>query len=63
VSFRLGMATNGPVEPSMIFKSRITKLSSKVIEQKAWSRSPGSSMSLMRTSVISTIVLLTKRAD
>jgi hypothetical protein len=30
-----------------------------VIEQKAFNRSPGSSISLMRTSVISTAVLLT----
>ena len=36
--------------------------SSNVIEQNACSRSPGSSMSLTRTSVISTAVLLTIRA-
>src|SRR3972149_6590892 len=60
VSLRLGMATNGPLVPSMIFRSRTTKQSSKVIEQNALSRSPGSSMSLMRTSVISTAVLLAK---
>jgi len=35
VSFRLGIATNGPLEPSMIFRSRTTKLSSIVIEQNA----------------------------
>ena len=58
VSLRLGMATNGPFVPSMIFKSRTTKQLSNVIEQKALRRSPGSSMSLMRTSVISTAVLL-----
>ena len=60
VSLRLGMATNGPLVPSMIFRSRTTKQSSKVIEQNALRRSPGSSMSLMRTSVISTAVLLAK---
>src|SRR4051812_38274572 len=38
----------------MIFRSRITKQASKVIEQNAWSRSWGSSINLMRTSVIST---------
>ena len=38
----------------MIFKSRTTKQLSNVIEQNAFRRSPGSSMSLMRTSVIST---------
>src|SRR5215210_5977931 len=54
VSFRLGMATNGPLDPSMIFKSLTTKQLSNVIEQNALRRSPGSSMSLMRTSVIST---------
>src|SRR5215510_8387152 len=43
----------------MIFRSRITKQLSNVIEQNALSRSPGSSMSLIRTSVISTVVLLT----
>ena len=58
VSLRLGMATNGPFVPSMIFKSRTTKQLSNVIEQNALRRSPGSSMSLMRTSVISTVVLL-----
>src|SRR5262245_17469156 len=40
----------------MIFKSRMTNSSSNVIEQKASSRSLLSSMSLMRTSVISTAV-------
>ena len=53
VSFRLGMATNGPLVPSMIFRSRTTKLLSKVIEQKARRRSAATSMSLTRTSVIS----------
>ena len=52
------MATNGPLVPSMIFKSRMTKQSSNVIEQNACNRSPGSSINLMRTSVISTAVLL-----
>ena len=56
------MATNGPFVPSMIFKSRMTKQLSNVIEQKACSRSLASSMSLMRTSVISTAVLLAKLA-
>ena len=59
VSLRLGIATNGPVWPSMILRSRTTKQLSNVIEQNALSRSPGSSMSLIRTSVISTVVLLT----
>src|SRR6188472_457568 len=62
VSLRLGMATNGPLEPSMIFKSRTTKQLSNVIEQNAFRRSPGSSMSLMRTSVISTSFSLRSRA-
>jgi hypothetical protein len=53
VSLRLGIATKGPLVPSMIFKSRTTKQLSKVIEQKPCSRSSESSMSLMRTSVIS----------
>ncbi len=35
VSFRLGIATNGPVAPPMIFRSRTTNASSNVIEQKA----------------------------
>src|SRR5262249_16929190 len=52
------MATNEPLEPSMIFRSRTTKASSNVTEQKASSRSLLSSMSLIRTSVISTGVLL-----
>ena len=43
----------------MIFKSRTTKASSNVMEQKACNRSPGSSMSFTRTSVISTSGLLT----
>ena len=47
----------------MIFKSRTTKQLSNVIEQNALSRSPGSSMSLMRTSVISTVVLLAITRD
>src|SRR5262245_12844871 len=63
VSLRLGMATNGPFEPSMIFRSRTTKQLSNVIEQNALRRSPGSSMSLMRTSVISTVVLLAQSRD
>src|SRR3990172_10056151 len=62
VSLRLGIATNGPLLPSMIFRSRTTKQLSKVIEQKALRRSPGSSMSLIRTSVISTVVLLANSA-
>src|SRR5262245_20474117 len=57
------MATNGPFEPSMIFRSRTTKQLSNVIEQNALRRSPGSSMSLMRTSVISTVVLLAQSRD
>src|SRR5437660_10374343 len=52
------MATNEPFEPSMIFRSRTTKASSNVTEQKAKSRSLLSSMSLMRTSVITTVCLL-----
>ncbi len=44
----------GSPDPSMIFKSRTTKQSSKVIEQNAFNRSPGSSINLMRTSVICT---------
>src|SRR5262245_34539266 len=61
VSLRLGMATNDPLVPSMIFRSRTTKASSNVTEQKACSRSLSllpSSMSLMRTSVITTADLL-----
>src|SRR5262249_35055219 len=58
VSLRLGMATNEPLVPSMIFRSRTTKASLNVTEQKACRRSLLSSMSLMRTSVISTVVLL-----
>src|SRR5205814_9794271 len=58
VSLRLGMATKEPLVPSMIFRSRMTKQSSNVIEQKACSRSLLSSMSLIRTSVITTDVLL-----
>ena len=54
MSLRLGMATKGPVVPSMIFRSRTTKASSNVIEQNACRRSPASSMSFTRTSVIST---------
>src|SRR5215510_2619318 len=60
VSLRLGMATNEPLVPSMILRSRMTKASSNVTEQKAWRRSFSlwSSMSLIRTSVITTAVLL-----
>src|SRR6516165_5745851 len=54
------MATNEPFVPSMIFKSRTTNALSNVTEQKACSRSFSlpSSMSLMRISVITTVVLL-----
>src|SRR5688500_15691093 len=54
------MATNGPLVPSMIFRSRITKASSNVTEQNACRRSFSvlSSMSLIRTSVMTTSVLL-----
>jgi hypothetical protein len=38
----------------------MTKQSSKVIEQNAWSLSPLSSINLIRTSVISTAILLMK---
>ena len=41
-------------------RKRTTRASSKVSEQNAFKRSPGSSMSLMRTSVISTAVLLAR---
>src|SRR4051794_12462876 len=60
VSFRLGMATNEPLVPSLIFRSRTPKASSKVTEQKACRRSFSllSSMSLIRTSVMTTVVLL-----
>src|SRR6516225_7437038 len=60
VSFRLGMATNEPLVPSMIFRSRTTKASANVTEQKACRRSFSllSSMSLIRTSVMTTVVLL-----
>src|SRR5205823_693780 len=58
VSFRLGIATNTPLVPSMIFKSRTTKALSKVTEQNASSRSLFSSHNLMRTSVMTTAVLL-----
>src|SRR5262245_21645614 len=60
VSFRLGMATNEPLVPSMIFRSRTTKASSNVTEQKACRRSFSllSSISLIRTSVMTTSVLL-----
>src|SRR5581483_4384227 len=59
VSLRLGMATNEPLVPSMIFRSRTTKASSNVTEQKACRRSFSllSSMSLIRTSVMTTSVL------
>src|SRR5947208_1592147 len=54
------MATNEPLVPSMIFKSRTTYASSNVTEQNAWRRSFSvlSSMSLIRTSVMTTSVLL-----
>src|SRR5882672_9405491 len=52
------MATNEPFVPSMIFKSRTTKALSNVTEQKACNRSLFSSTSLMRTSVMTTAVLL-----
>src|SRR5262249_2344804 len=54
------MATNEPLVPSMILRSRMTKASSNVTEQKAWRRSFSlwASMSLIRTSVITTAVLL-----
>src|SRR5579862_8448644 len=42
----------------MIFRSRITKALSSVIEQNAIKRSLFSSTSLMRTSVMTTVVLL-----
>src|SRR5437588_5759688 len=58
VSLRLGMATNEPLVPSMILRSRMTKQSSNVTEQKACKRSLLSSMSLIRTSVMTTVVLL-----
>ena len=47
------MATNGPLGPPMIFRSRTTKAALIVIEQNASSRSAAFSTSLMRTSVIS----------
>src|SRR5947199_1320017 len=60
VSLRLGIATNEPLVPSMIFRSRTTKASSNVTEQNACRRSFSlpSSMSLIRTSVMTTVVLL-----
>src|SRR5262249_35444477 len=60
VSLRLGMATKEPLVPSMILRSRTTKASSNVTEQKACRRSFSllSSMSLIRTSVMTTAVLL-----
>src|SRR5258708_32270908 len=60
VNLRLGMATNEPLVPSMIFRSRTTNASSNVTEQKACRRSFSllSSMSLIRTSVMTTVVLL-----
>ena len=58
VSFRLGIATNTPFVPSMIFRSLTTNALSKVTEQNASSRSLFSSHSLMRTSVMTTGVLL-----
>src|SRR4051794_11936183 len=60
VSLRLGIATDEPLVPSMIFRSRTTKASSNVTEQKACRRSFSllSSISLIRTSVMTTSVLL-----
>src|SRR5262245_1254027 len=58
VSLRLGMATNDPLVPSMIFRSRTTKALSNVTEQNACNRSLFSATSLMRTSVMTTAVLL-----
>ena len=58
VSLRLGMATNDPFVPSMIFRSRTTKALSNVTEQNACSRSLFSATSLMRTSVMTTADLL-----
>src|SRR5439155_9686609 len=54
------MATKEPLVPSMIFRSRTTNALSNVTEQKACNRSFSleSSMSLMRTSVITTAGLL-----
>src|ERR671930_299048 len=52
------MATNEPFVPSMIFRSRTTKALSNVTEQKACNRSLFSSTSLMRTSVMTTAILL-----
>src|SRR5262249_40552231 len=54
VSFRLGMATKGPLAPSITFKSLMTKSLSIVMLQKARSLSLFADMSLIRTSVIST---------
>src|SRR5437667_11357169 len=58
LSLRLGMATNDPLVPSMILRSRTTNALSKVTEQNACSRSLFSATSLMRTSVMTTAVLL-----
>src|SRR5947208_4667696 len=52
------MATNDPLVPSMIFRSRTTKALSNVTEQNACSRSLFSATSLMRTSVMTTADLL-----
>src|SRR5262249_18612911 len=52
------MATKLPLVPSMILRSRTTKALSNVTEQKACNRSLFSSTSLMRTSVMTTAVLL-----
>src|SRR5688572_8195706 len=52
------MATNRPLVPSMILRSRMTKALSRVSEQKAIRRSLFSATSLMRTSVMTTVVLL-----
>ena len=56
VILRQGIATKGPFGPSTILTSRITKLLSKAIEQKACSRSSPVLLSRMRTSVISTAI-------
>src|SRR5262249_27307398 len=58
LSLRLGIATNDPLAPSIILRSRTTKALSKVTEQKACNRSLFSATSLMRTSVMTTAVLL-----
>src|SRR5438132_13837695 len=55
------MATNEPFVPSMIVRCRTTTALSNVTEQKACNRSLFSSTSLMRTSVMTTAVLLCTR--